>query len=125
MRVRISVTFAGYACSFEEGGQAIELFAGLVVDDDLAAIGVSGPDQDGGAKIAMESLLEIEKMGGFDHDLVRGVLTDPGARRGRYSGGDECLRLANREVFVDDSLAGGRLALAHPEGPGARERGPE
>ena len=56
--------------SFEQRGEAIELFAGLVVDDDLAAIGIAGPDQDGGAQVAMESLFELEEMGGLGDDLV-------------------------------------------------------
>ena len=114
----ISIDYCSYLhvlgaepCSFEERGQAIELFAGLVVDDDLAAIRVSGPDQDGGSEIAMESLLEIEKMGGLERQLVRGVFSDPGARRGRHAGGDQGLGLADGEVLIDDSPAGGRLAF--------------
>ncbi len=107
----ISGGFGRDADPLEQGGQAIEILASLIVDDDLAAIRVPSPDQDRGAQVAMKPLFELEKMGGPGHHLMTGVFSDPGAGGSGDSGGHERLGLADGEVFGDDSLAGRGLAF--------------
>jgi hypothetical protein len=62
----------------EEGSQAIEVLARLVVNDNLAAIEILGPDQDRCAQAAEQPLFEIDKMGGSGVETVGCVFADSG-----------------------------------------------
>jgi hypothetical protein len=44
----------------KQGGQAIELVTRMVIDDDLASIGVFGSDQDGRTQVLIEPQFEIK-----------------------------------------------------------------
>jgi hypothetical protein len=68
-----------HTCSLKERGEAIEFLACLVVDDDLAAIRIPGPDQDSRSEVSMKLLFQIEKVGSLGARVVRGVFPDPGA----------------------------------------------
>ena len=91
-------TNRGGVAAADQAGDAVELFLGVEVDDDLAAVGGLDADQDGGAEPLVEVLLELEDVRGLaaggGEPGLGGVLADAGragsarrSRRGPRSGG--------------------------------------
>jgi len=97
--------------SLEESGQAIELLSRLVINDNLAAIGISRSDQDGRTQALEKALFKFEKMGGPGVVSVRRVSADSGTCWARYPRDNEGLGLSHGEVLSDHGLAGGKLAV--------------
>ncbi len=95
----------------KQRGEPIELVAGAVVDDDLAAIVVSRLDQDCGSQLVVEELFQIEKMRRLGVGNMSGILADSGTRRCRLAGGYQCLGLPHGEVFGDDPAKSGRAGF--------------
>src|SRR5262245_35501182 len=65
----------------EKRGQAIELLAGLVIDDDLAALSGFRSNRDWCSQGLHKELFETQKMGGSGIVMMGGVFADPGTRR--------------------------------------------
>ncbi len=87
----------------DDRGQAIELRARMIIDDDLSPFGVAGSDNDGRAEPTVKVPFKVQDMWGLQAGVVRRVFADPGASNAWLACGDERLGLANGEMFLDDS----------------------